>query len=121
MNKSAGENEEHVKFVQNSTFNRLSYVKQKPLEVFEMNSFKESEDSCTCLSRLVSEGDIDEIRTFFGFESELELLDENGFCALHYAAMFNQADILKFLLDLGANINVRSRTDDMTPLHIACK
>ncbi|CAO3697969.1 hypothetical protein G6F70_002731 [Rhizopus microsporus] len=45
--------------------------------------------------------------------------DEDGLSVLHYAADRGYLDIVKHLIDAGADINIQS-DDQETPLHLAC-
>lgn len=42
-----------------------------------------------------------------------------GTSALHYAAMSGDADLVRLLIDRGADVNARTREDAVTPLHYA--
>jgi len=46
-------------------------------------------------------------------------VDEQGFTALHYAAIRNNTDIAFRLLNAGADVNVKSDIAKRTPLHMA--
>ena len=43
----------------------------------------------------------------------------NGFTALHWASWYNRTDVIKHLLNDGANVNRQTRYDKYTPLHYA--
>ena len=43
-----------------------------------------------------------------------------GYTALHYATMFNRTDVIKRLVDVGADVNRQNRYED-TPLHWAAR
>ena len=51
----------------------------------------------------------------------LDLIDEQGFSALHYATHRGHADCAKVLLASGANCEVRDRSDGNTPLVLAAR
>lgn len=51
----------------------------------------------------------------------VDKLNEAGFAPLHKAAQNDQTDSAKFLLDQGADIDVRTREDKLTSLHIAAR
>jgi len=51
--------------------------------------------------------------------SELHLLDKNGSSLLHYSAIAGNFNIMKFLVENGADINSETSTGN-TPLHFAC-
>ena len=45
----------------------------------------------------------------------------NGFTALHYATLFNRTDVIKRLVDEGADVNRQDRWYKDTPLHLAAR
>ena len=45
----------------------------------------------------------------------------NGFTALHYATLFNRTDVIKRLVDEGADVNRQTRYGNETPLHFAAR
>lgn len=50
--------------------------------------------------------------------AELDIQDENGWTALHYGAMTNAVAAVRFLVEQGANKNLRDR-NKRKPLHLA--
>lgn len=50
---------------------------------------------------------------------DINAIDINGNTLVHFAAKSDDADILKILLDRGANINFKAKTTGRSPLHIA--
>ena len=52
---------------------------------------------------------------------DIDKLNEDGFAPLHKAAQNDQAESVKSLLDQGADIDVQTREDKFTPLHIAAR
>lgn len=50
----------------------------------------------------------------------VNICDSDGFTALHVACKYGRVEVLKFLLDVGAKINVRTYRQLLTPLHVAC-
>ena len=62
----------------------------------------------------------DDVASLIGSaELDLNLKDELGMTALHYAVNRGMSDIVKLLLDAGANINVTNKSNE-TPLHLTC-
>lgn len=53
--------------------------------------------------------------------SSLDKLDDVGFSALHHVTRYCRIDAIEDLLKSGANINLQSRDDDFTALHIAAR
>ena len=51
----------------------------------------------------------------------IDKLNETGVAPLHKATQNDQTDSAKSLLDEGADIDVRTREDKLTPLHIAAR
>ena len=51
----------------------------------------------------------------------IDKLDQSGLALLHQAAQYGRTDIARSLLDNGAEIDVRSKEDSLTPLHIAAR
>ena len=51
----------------------------------------------------------------------IDKLDEFGLALLHQASQYGRTDIARSLLDNGAEIDVRTREDNLTPLHIATR
>ena len=45
----------------------------------------------------------------------------NGFTALHYATLFNRTDVIKRLVDEGADVNRQTRYDKDNPLYFAAR
>jgi len=50
---------------------------------------------------------------------DVNAADDYGYTALHGAALRGSPDIVKFLVDKGADFNVKTRDEDWTPLRIA--
>ena len=51
----------------------------------------------------------------------IDKLNDAGFAPLHEAAQYDRTDAAKSLLDRGADIDVRTREDKLTALHIAAR
>lgn len=52
---------------------------------------------------------------------EMDKLDQSGLALLHHAVRYNRVNVAEALLDHGARIDVRTREDNLTPLHIAAR
>ena len=61
-------------------------------------------------------GDIDKVKSFMDKGVGVNTLDGTGSTCLHYAVIGGQADVAKFLIGQGADVNVE---DIETPLHYA--
>ncbi|XP_053397533.1 transient receptor potential cation channel subfamily A member 1 homolog isoform X2 [Mercenaria mercenaria] len=53
-------------------------------------------------------------------QKEINNDDEDGLCPLHYAARYNHMEIVKLLVENGADVNSEDR-EGLTPLHYACR
>ena len=51
----------------------------------------------------------------------VNICNSDGFTPLHVAAMHGQADLVTVLLDAGANVNLVTKTKNVTALHLACQ
>lgn len=51
----------------------------------------------------------------------IDKLDQSGLALLHQAARYDRANVARSLLDHGAQIDVRTREDNLTPQHIAAR
>ena len=64
---------------------------------------------------------VNEARGKRDITKSIDKLNEAGIAPLHKAAQNDQIDSAKSLLDQGADIDVRTREDKLTPLHIAAR
>lgn len=64
---------------------------------------------------------VNEVRGKRESTKNIDKLNEAGFAPLHKAAQNDQTDSAKSLLDQCADIDVRTRDDKLTPLHIAAR
>ena len=51
----------------------------------------------------------------------VDVSDEGGWTALHWATMYNRTNVVKQLLHEGADVNRQSKYKNNTPLHLAAK
>ena len=51
----------------------------------------------------------------------VDVSDEGGWTALHWATMYNRTNVVKQLLHEGADVNRQSKYKNKTPLHLAAK
>lgn len=54
-------------------------------------------------------------------KTDLMIPDDNDWTSLHRAAYYNQAEVIKLFLTKGADINIRTKIMNSTPLHLACQ
>ena len=66
------------------------------------------------------EGDIRKIRRLLKSGTDVNLSEDTGWTALHWAVHNKHKDVVELLISSGASVNVRSR-DSRTPLHIAAE
>jgi len=52
---------------------------------------------------------------------DIDRLDHSGLALLHQAARYNRTGVAGVLIDHGARIDVRTREEGLTPLHIAAR
>lgn len=72
------------------------------------------------LFNLVKEGDIENLKTLIDTGVDVNTKDDNGFTALHYAVYHDKIDIVRFLLEKDADVNiVAQQRMKYTPLLIA--
>ncbi|KAI1311050.1 hypothetical protein EDD11_003557 [Mortierella claussenii] len=65
-----------------------------------------------------SDGDLAAVKKYIEEEGiSIDAQDENGYSALHAAASYAHKDLIKYLLDKGANINIQDPDGD-TPLFV---
>ncbi|CAH8595333.1 unnamed protein product [Schistosoma turkestanicum] len=64
-------------------------------------------------------GDIDRVRKLLDKRIDVNIPDNYGYTALHYAARNNHEDICKVLLKAGADIFAKTKNDGATPAHRA--
>mgnify|MGYP000096003847 CR=1 FL=1 len=50
---------------------------------------------------------------------EIDIADDEGWSALHAAALKGCAEVVKILVDAGADLNAQLKSDGRTPLHFA--
>ena len=72
------------------------------------------------LHRAVEEGDQDRIDELLEDESTaINARDERGWMAIHYAVDYEELDIVKALVEHGANVNGGTLADGLNPMEIA--
>lgn len=72
------------------------------------------------IQQLILAGRGDEAREMFQLKTDINGTDEEGNTALHSAAQMNDVELVKFLLYMGANSELKNMNGD-TPLHLAIK
>lgn len=66
-------------------------------------------------------GDFEKVKKLIIQDKELvNCQDKNGYSALHYAARNNFIDICRYLLENGANVDLKTKSCQSTALHRAC-
>ena len=105
--------------------NELSENKREQtqgLEDSEVDKLKPTRKSTLFLAVLDGIATLmDETRKRKESTKSVDKLDESGLALLHQVAQYNRTEEARSLLDDGAEIDVRSREDNLTPLHIAAR
>ena len=57
------------------------------------------------------------LRLLIALDADIHALDYMGKSPLHHAAMFSKLENIKVLIEAGADVNLKSQTFQMTPLH----
>jgi len=71
-----------------------------------------------------AQGDVESVKAFLKKDPNLinAPASNDGWSALHWAAYMNRLDVIKVLIENGADVNIRERIYNVTPLHRAvCK
>ena len=76
------------------------------------------ENNCVPLQTSVSKGNIEMTKLLLENEAEVNLPDDKGSSALHFAAIHGQTEVAKILLEYEADVHATD-LDQKTPLHIA--
>ena len=80
-----------------------------------------SDEGVKSLHQLARDGDTEAIRLWLPKHMHsINELDEKKLTPLHYAARYSNIEVMKILVENGADIN-RLGDDDMTPLHYAAR
>ena len=64
-------------------------------------------------------GDLKKVQQLVDSGADINQLDKTGFTALHWAAMANKKEVAEFLIQKGADINIRESKYQLSPLDIA--
>ncbi len=64
-------------------------------------------------------GDLAEVKLLLSKGADVNSTDDVGWSALHYAAHHGHTEVVKTLIQAGANLNVQPKIDGRTPLHFA--
>ena len=71
------------------------------------------------LNMAIRAGNIEIIKKFLQYEINIDDTGPYGYTALHNAIIFGRLEIMKLLLERGANVNQLTLRENVTPLHIA--
>lgn len=52
---------------------------------------------------------------------DVNITDTSGYCALHYASRAGHLNVVKYLVEHGANVNLLTRGNQSSSLHRACQ
>ncbi|XP_025081785.1 uncharacterized protein LOC112556729 [Pomacea canaliculata] len=78
-------------------------------------------DSFTPLHFATLSGQAQIIKSLIDNKAELNRVDSKGFSSLCYACNRGQKEVVDILLSHGANVNIKTKVGDMTPLLLACQ
>lgn len=78
---------------------------------------------CNSLCRAIFQGTVDSVRAaLIGNTSNINAKNPCGYVPLHFAIKRGcRAEVIKLLIDAGANLNLKSGQNANTPLHLALK
>ena len=80
-------------------------------------------DGYTLLHKVISgvcaETETEMVRALAAAGADVDAKDNYGYTPLHFAAMHEQADTFRALVELGANLYIRNKEDWETPLELA--
>ena len=108
--------------------NKIKQAKMTESKINEINKVILSEERQCPLINAAEKGDFNFVKQYYEEEihdsenrqTQLDQSDDNGETALHKASREGHAQIVHFLLEYGANLEIKSR-DGYTPLHWAAK
>ena len=103
--------------------NRKSTIKKNPFDKFSSNSnkiLKLDENQTNNLINAIECNNMNKIKEYLEKDSlNINELNDKGISPLHIAVINGNMEIIKLLLDYGANPNIRSLKKKQTPLHLA--
>ena len=112
-NTKAGEDRKKAPFVSKERLN---------LEMSELG--KPIISRATGMFEAVRDGIVDVVNEQLskkGNAKTIDKLDQSGLAMLHHAARYDRVHVAKSLLEHRACIDVRTKEDNLTPLHIAAR
>lgn len=79
-----------------------------------------SEKDYDWITSLAAEGDIKRLKKFLDLEARLvNVRDDEGWQPLHYAVEGDQLEMVKFLIERGADVNAETIEEEWSPIFIA--
>lgn len=85
----------------------------------KINLSLEDNSSMTVLGRAALRGSAKKIKAILSSVVNPNVTNKAGRAPLHYAASRGDSDIIKALIDAGADVNIRTQKNQKTPLHCA--
>jgi hypothetical protein len=70
------------------------------------------------IHKAAESGDIEAVKQYLSYETDVNAKDVDGWTSLHHAAYFGNKEIVELLLSRKANLNLKN-VDGRTPLHLA--
>ena len=71
------------------------------------------------LFQKIKGGDLDNVKELLQMKAGLHDTNNSGSTPLHYATLFHHAEIIRFLISVGAIVNAHNKRDGNTPLRDA--
>jgi ankyrin repeat protein len=105
-------------FMPNESAEIANFFHQQVADISNRNLFRGE----TLLSLAIQKGSLEEIKLLFkmGVNLDIKIFGAEKMSALHRACELGRKDVVEYLLEKGANKEVKNYAGD-TPLHIACK
>src|SRR5438105_4781685 len=75
----------------------------------------------TAVADAAMRGDVAAVRALVQKGADVNAPQGDGSTALHWAAELGDVEMTKLLLGARANVDARTRLDDLTPLHVAAE
>lgn len=96
-------------------------------EAFDLNAsyagntaVSNTNETSLSLQQAIRENKLGYVRQYSQTGHDLNVVDGNGFTALHHAAIANHVEVLSMLLDCQADVNYQGQ-QLLTPLHVAVR
>lgn len=85
-----------------------------------ITDIKKNVKRTTMLHKIVQEGNIEDIKKVISRGTPIDIQNPNGHTALHLAASLSRYDVVKLLIEKGANPNIKDNKGDR-PIDLVAK